>query len=84
MQTGVGIPAVPDPQIRMDYSDDGSANFVSEIPKPMGKVGEFKTRVRWTRLGRIPKSRVLRFKMSDPVALNVYALYANLEVTSSG
>ena len=84
MQTGVGDATTPDPQIRMDYSDDGGRTFVSEISKSMGKVGQFKTRVRWTRLGSIPSNRVLRFKMTDPVEYNVYALFANIEVTNSG
>lgn len=84
MQTGVGDSTTPDPQIRMDYSDDEGRTFVNEISKPMGKVGEFKTRVRWTRLGRIPDNRMLRFKMTDPVEYNIYSLFANAEVTDSG
>jgi len=84
MQVGVGDAATPNPQIRMDYSDDGGNTFVSEVSRSMGRVGEFKTRIRWSRLGRIPNNRVLRFKMTEPVSYNVYALYANAEVTSSG
>jgi len=84
MQTGVGDSVTPDPKIRMDYSDNEGRTFVNEIAKPMGKVGEFKTRVRWVRLGRIPNNRILRFKMTDPVEYNVYSLFANAEVTSSG
>lgn len=84
MQTGVGDSTTADPQIRMDYSDDEGRTFVSEISRSMGKVGEFKTRVRWTRLGSIPDNRILRFKMTDPVEYNVYALFANAEVTNSG
>lgn len=84
MQTGVGDATTPDPQIRMDYSDDEGRTFVSEIAVSMGKVGEYKTRVRWSRLGSIPDNRILRFKMTDPVEYNVYALFANAEVTNSG
>lgn len=84
MQVGVGDATTPDPQIRMAYSDDGSNNYNSEISKPMGKVGEFKTRVRWSRLGSFPKTRTLRFIMTDPVPFNVYGLYANAESTNSG
>lgn len=84
MQTGVGDATTPDPQIRMDYSDDGGRTFVSEISRSMGKIGEFKTRVRWSRLGSIPNNRMLRFKMTDPVDYNVYSLFANAEVTESG
>lgn len=84
MQTGVGDATTPDPQIRMDYSDDEGRTFDGEISKSMGKIGEFKTRVRWTRLGRIPNNRILRFKMTDPVEYNIYSLFANAEVTDSG
>lgn len=84
MQVGVGDATTPDPQIRMDYSDDEGRTFVNEVSKSMGKIGEYKTRVRWSRLGRIPKNRMLRFKMTDPVEYNVYSLFANAEVTSSG
>ena len=84
MQTGVGDSTTPDPQIRMDYSDDQGRTFSSEISKSMGKVGEFQHRVRWTRLGRIPNTRMFRFKMTDPVEYNVYSFFANAESTGSG
>ena len=63
---------------------DPKESFNSEISRSMGGVGEFKTRVRWSRLGSIPNNRVLRFKMTDPVEYNVYSLFANAEVTTSG
>ncbi len=84
MQTGVGDATTPNPQIRLDYSDNEGRTFVSEISKPMGRVGEFNTRIRWSRLGRIPNNRMLRFKMTDPVEYNVYSLFVNAEVVSSG
>ena len=84
MQTGVGDATTPNPQIRMDYSDDDGRTFVSEISRSMGRVGEFNTRVRWSRMGRIPNTRMLRFKMSDPVEYNVYSLFANADIVDSG
>jgi hypothetical protein len=84
MQTGLGDATTPDPIIRMDYSDNGSRSFNSEIRKSMGKVGEYKKRVRWSRLGRIPLTRVLRWKTTDPVPINVFGLFGNAETTSSG
>jgi len=84
MQVGVGNADAPDPQIRMDYSDDEGRTFSDEISKSMGKVGEFNTKVRWSRLGSIPTSREVRYKMTDPVEFNVYALFANAEVSNSG
>jgi hypothetical protein len=84
MQTGVGDGTTSNPQIRLDYSDDMGRTWSNEIPRSMGKVGEYNTRVIWSRLGSIPRSRVLRFKMSDPVEFNVYGLFANAEGVNSG
>lgn len=84
MQTGLGNADVTDPQIRMDYSDDGGRTFNSEVSLSLGKVGEYKTRARWKRLGRIPNTRVLRWKVTDPVQINVYGLFANAEVETLG
>ena len=84
MQTGLGNADVTDPQIRMDYSDDGGRTFNSEVSLSLGKVGEYKTRARWKRLGRIPNTRVLRWKVTDPVQINVYGLFANAEAETLG
>lgn len=84
MKTGLGNSDVPDPQIRMDYSDDGGRNFSNEISRSMGKVGEFNTRVTWNRLGRIPNTRVIRWKTAAPVDIEIYALFANARGTDSG
>jgi hypothetical protein len=84
MQVGVGDATTPDPQVRSSYSDDGGRTFTNEIPRSMGAAGKFKTRVRWTRLGRIPNTRMQRYIMTDPVPFNVYALYGNAEVSRSG
>lgn len=84
MQTGLGNAASPNPQLRFDYSDDGSRTFSHEISKSLGKVGEYDTRMRWSRLGRIPLSRVLRWKTTEPVPINVFGLFANAEVTTGG
>ena len=84
MGTGLGNDDVEDPQIRMDYSDDGGRTFNSEISRSLGKVGEFFERLRWTRLGRFPVSRMFRWKCTEPVPINVYGLFANAEGTESG
>lgn len=84
METGVGNAASPDPQIRMDYSDNGSKTHSSEVSRSMGKVGEFQKQVRWSRLGRIPISRSVRFKTTEPVKVNIYGLFGNAEGTNSG
>ena len=84
MEAGLGNDDVEDPVIRMDYSDDGSRTFSSEISKSMGKMGEYKTRLRWKRMGRIPLSRVLRWKTTEPVPIRAFGLFANAEATERG
>jgi hypothetical protein len=84
METGLGNDDVAAPQIRMDYSDNGGRSFSNEISLPLGEVGEYNTRLRWKRLGRIPNSRVLRWKTTEPVPINVFGLFANAEVQPRG
>lgn len=84
METGLGNDDVEEPVMRMDYSDDGSRTFRSELKRSLGKKGEYKTRLRWKRLGSIPLSRVMRWKTTDPVPINIYSLFANAEVTERG
>ena len=84
VQVGEGNSESPSPQIRMDYSDNGGRSYSSEISRSLGKVGEYQINVRWSRLGRISNSRLFRWKVTDPVRFNVYALFANAEITNSG
>lgn len=84
METGLGNADDPNPMIRMDYSDDGSKTYSSELFRPVGKVGEFRQKIKWPRLGRIPNSRVLRWKYTEKTKLNLYALFGNAEVQQRG
>jgi hypothetical protein len=69
IDSGQGIKAGQgsDPKIMMDYSDDGGRTFGNEFWRPAGKIGQYRRRVEWRRLGRVPSHRVFRFRMSDPV-----------------
>jgi hypothetical protein len=84
METGLGNDDVEDPQIRFDYSDNGSRTFNNEISVSLGKIGEYNTEIKWKRLGSFPNSRVLRWKTTAPVPINVYGLFGNAEATSRG
>lgn len=68
LETGVGLTTGQgsDPQIMLDWSDDGGRTFGAERWRSMGKIGEYKRRVRWTRLGSF-RSRIYRIRGSDPV-----------------
>jgi hypothetical protein len=63
IKTGQGS----DPEIMMDFSDDGARTWSNELWRKAGKIGEYRRRVEWRRLGRVPSHRVFRFRQSDPV-----------------
>lgn len=64
MNAGTGT-ATLDPQIGMDYSDDGGRTWSDILYRSVGLLGEYSRRAIWRRLGRFGKSRVLRFHFSE-------------------
>lgn len=68
MQTGVGLPdgQGSNPQAMLQYSDDGGYSWSNERWVSIGKIGERKARVRWTRLGK-SRDRVYRVVVTDPI-----------------
>lgn len=77
MQTGVGITTGQgsDPQIMMDYSDDGGRTWSPELWKTLGAKGNYRTRVEWDRLGSF-YNRVMRVRVSDPVRRTMFSARA--------
>lgn len=70
METGIGNATVTDPQIVLQWSDDGGHTWSNEHWKSLGAVGEYKTRVRWNRLG-YSRNRIFRTIVSDAVKRNI-------------
>ena len=68
IESGVGLVSGQgsDPKLWMQYSDDGGKTWSTEKWRSMGKIGEFKRRVRFYNLGRA-RSRVYRIGGADPV-----------------
>ena len=60
--TGQGF----DPQVMLDWSDDGGRTFGVELSRPLGKAGDNQRAARWNRLGQ-SRDRVYRYRISDPV-----------------
>lgn len=80
METGVGTATGQgsDPQIMLDWSDDGGATFASPQQwRSLGAMGKRRTRVRWTRLGSFFDRR-LRITITDPVRRKIIAASAEL------
>ncbi len=66
LNTGQGS----DPQIMLQYSDDGGRSWSNELWRPLGKLGDFSNRVIWRRLG-IARDRVFKVRVSDPVFVQI-------------
>lgn len=65
-----------DPQIMMRYSDDGGHTWSNELWRSLGKLGEYRTRVKWNKLG-MSRDRVYQIRVSDPVFLQINEAYLN-------
>jgi hypothetical protein len=68
VETGVGLTTGQgsDPQLMLQYSDDGGRTWSNERWASMGAIGEYRKRVRFHRLGSAYQ-RVYRITTSDPV-----------------
>lgn len=69
IESGVGITAGQgsDPQIMLQYSDDGGRVWSSELWRPMGKIGEHRARQVWRQMGMPFRERTIRLATTDPV-----------------
>lgn len=76
METGVGLTTGQgsDPEIMMQYSDDGGQTWSYELWETIGKIGVYKDIVGWNRLGRT-LGRSYRFKISDPVQRDILGMW---------
>lgn len=72
LETGVGLTTGQgsDPEIMLDFSDDGGQTWTSLPNKSLGPIGNYETRVVWHALGS-SRQRVYRAAVSDPVKIVV-------------
>lgn len=68
-----------DPKAMLQWSDDGGHTWSNEHWVSIGKIGEYKRRAIWRRLGS-SRDRIYKVTISDPV--KVVMLGAYLEATS--
>lgn len=66
IEAGVGLESGLDPQIVLDWSDDGGRTWSNSLQRSAGKIGQYRRRAIWTRLGS-SHVRNYRIRMSDPV-----------------
>lgn len=82
METGVGtaVSAGSDPQVMLDWSDDGGRTYSGlQLWRSLGKIGKYKTRLRWLRLGQ-SRQRTYRVTISDPVKRTLIAANAEFSI----
>ena len=80
-EAGVGLSGGvqgEDPQAILDWSDDGGHTWSNQHWTSMGKIGEYKRRAIWRRLGA-SRNRVFRLTCSDPVKTVILGAYALVE-----
>lgn len=78
METGVGLQfgQGSDPQIMMQYSNDGGRTWSNERWTSVGRVGEYKKRVRWNRCGSA-RDRVFRVLYTEKTKFQINEAYLN-------
>lgn len=80
-EAGVGLSSGQgsEAEVVLDWSDDGGRTWSSEQWRSLGKVGEYKHRAKWTRLGQF-RSRIFRVQISDPVKVTAIEALGDIEV----
>lgn len=80
-ETGQGNTVDPaqDPQVLLSFSDNGGRSFSETLSRSFGELGEYNARCIWDQLGRVPRSRMYRFDVADPVKWAFYKVEANID-----
>lgn len=68
-----------DPQAMLSWSDDGGVTWSSEYWRSLGKIGEYRVRAVWNRLGR-SRDRVYRLQFSDPTPFTLIEAILDVDV----
>ena len=84
-EAGVGLATGQgnDPQVMLDWSDDGGHTWSNEHWLSIGKIGEYKTRAVIRRLGR-SRNRIYRVSITDPVKRVLMGAHLEAEVSPHG
>lgn len=68
-----------DPQVMMQYSDDGGMTWSSELWESAGQAGAYTWEVEWFGLGSAV-NRIYKFRVTDPIEFHMFKLFADIEV----
>lgn len=84
IEAGVGLSTGQgsDPQAMLQWSDDGGHTWSNERWSGIGKIGQYRNRAIWRRLGR-SDDRVFRLTITDPVPVRILGASAQVSVGAS-
>lgn len=87
METGVGLDGAStvqghDPQVMLQFSDDAGHTWGNEAWSSAGKIGEYKKRVIWRRLGK-SRDRIFRIAITDPVKVAIIGAEIEVQMGAS-
>ena len=78
-EAGVGLIAGDDPQAMLRWSDNGGHTWSNEHWAGIGKIGEYKDRAIWNRLGQ-SRNRVFEVAITDAVKRRILAAFVNVSL----
>ena len=81
-KVGVGNSNTPDPQIMLEYSNDGGKTWSNQLFKSVGNQGSFSSRVIFRQLG-LARDRVFKLTLTDPVDWAISGASLDLRAGSS-
>lgn len=67
-----------DPRTWLTWSNDGGHTWGNDSERSLGRIGEYRTRVEWRRLGQA-RDRVFRLQWADPVYTALIAVNIDAE-----
>lgn len=66
------------PQVMLRISNDGGKTWISETWRGAGKLGEYKRRVRWNRLGQA-RRRVFEVSVTDSISWRILGAFLDAQ-----
>jgi hypothetical protein len=84
METGVGLTLGQGsaPVANLDWSEDDGRTWSNPVERSMGIMGNHRTRVNFTRLGRF-RNREFRLRISDPVKVAILGAEARVDLAAA-
>jgi len=81
MEVATTTDPAADPKMRVSYSKDGGNKFINWGPIELGKIGAYRQRVVMRNFGRLVRHKdfILKFEVTDPVRVQYYGLYADVQ-----